>query len=808
MKVPVSWLKEYCDPGLDSAAIGRLLSMSGTELERITRVGIPSGDGNASFFRIGKVVEAEKHPNAERLRVCRVQLAGADVRTIVCGAPNVDTGEVVLVALPGAVLANGTKMGVADLRGVRSEGMIISETEVEIGTDAEGIVVLPDSYEIGEPADTYLTLGDDVLELEVNPNRADCLSVYGIARELHALTGAELASDPGEQDAPSGGEKAEDYLSVTVDDPELCPRFSARVFVDVQIGPSPLWLKARLVAAGQRPINNVVDITNYVMLALGQPMHAYDLDRLAGPTLHVRRAREGERLQTLDGTEQVFDDDAVLVCDAKSASGIGGIMGGAASEVSAETTRVAMEAATWNGGNILETSKKLGLRTEASARFEKQLHPELALRAQRLAATMMVELCGARMVDGTIDVAAEPPEQPRITLRSQRLQGLLGEQIDSEQSAAILSRLGFGVVSGNGDIAVETPYFRHYDVTREADVIEEVVRIHGLDKLPETLPSRRHAVGGLTREQRLRRSTEDFLRGRGLSEVITYSFISPEWIARLGLSAQDRRCRVLHIANPLSEEQSAMRTTLLCGLLDATRYNLDRDIEELRLFECGRVFLSNGQERLPDEQLHLGLVLAGAYEPATWSSPARPPDFYAAKGLLVGLLDALGVDWRLADGGPAFLHPGRAAEVLIAGREAGWVGEVHPRVARSFGLEDPPTALEIDLDVTLAAAQGATSYQDLISYPAVRQDIAVVVDDAIEARTVVDVVRAAGGPELRSAEVFDLYRGEQLPEGKKSLALRLAFQAADRTLTDDEVASLRERIRDSLDREVGGSLRE
>ena len=306
----------------------------------------------------------------------------------------------------------------------------------------------------------------------------------------------------------------------------------------------------------------------------------------------------------------------------------------------------------------------------------------------------------------------------------------------------------------------------------------------------------------------MRRTTEDFLRGRGLNEAITYSFISPDWIGRLRLPDQDRRQRVLHIANPLSEEQSAMRTTLICGLLDAARYNRDRDIEELRLFECGRVFLSNGQERLPDEQLHLGLVLAGAYEPATWRSPARPADFYAAKGLLVGLLDALGVDWRLADGGPSFLHPGRAAEVLIAGREAGWVGEVHPLVARSFGLAEPPTALEIDLDVTLAAAQSVSAYRDLISYPAVRQDIAVVVDDAVEARTVVDVVRAAGGSELRSVEVFDLYRGEQLPEGKKSLALRLEFQAADRTLTDDEVASRREQIRDALDREVGGSLRE
>jgi phenylalanyl-tRNA synthetase beta chain len=809
MKVPTKWMKEYCGPALGAEAIGHLLSMSGTELERITRVGISAGDANANFFRIGKVLSAEQHPNADRLKVCKVQLAGSDLRTIVCGAPNVEGGETVLVALPGAVLADGRKLGAVELRGVPSEGMILSETEVEVGADADGIIVLSEGYEAGEPAESYLTLGDDVLELEVNPNRPDCLSVYGIARELHALTGAELAPDPGAEDVESSeAGKAEDYLSVSVDDLELCPRFSARVFLDVKVGPSPLWLKARLVAAGQRPINNVVDITNYVMLTLGQPIHAYDLDRLAGPALHVRRAREGERLVTLDGGEHVFDDDAVLVCDAKSASGIGGIMGGAASEVSAATTRAAMEAATWNGGNILETSKKLGLRTEASTRFEKQLHPELAIRAQRLAARLMVELCDARIASGTIDVAAEPPEPPRITLRSKRLGSLLGERIDPESSAAILSRLGFAVEPKNGDLAVETPYFRHYDVTREADVIEEVARIHGLDKLPETLPSRRRAVGGLTREQRLRRVAEDFLRGRGLSEATTYSFISPEWIPPLRLPERDRRKRVLHIANPLSEDQSAMRTTLLPGLLDTARYNLDRDVEELRLFECGRVFLSNGQERLPDEQLHLGLILAGIYEPATWRSPARKPDFYAAKGLLVGLLDALGVEWRLADGGPGFLHPGRAAEILIVGREAGWLGEIHPLVARSFGLAESPTAFEIDLDVTLEGARRISAYEDLISYPPVKQDIAVVVDDAIEARTVVDVVRAAGGSELRSIEVFDLYRGEQLPEGKKSLALRLEFQAADRTLTDDEVAARREQIRKALEREVDGSLRE
>jgi phenylalanyl-tRNA synthetase beta chain len=811
MRVPCAWLREYCDPKLAPSEIGERLSMSGTTLERIDRVGVSSADGNKSFFRIGKVLSAERHPDAERLKVCSVELAGSDMRTIVCGAPNVAPGEVVLVALPGAVLPDGTKLGRANLRGIVSDGMILSETEVQLGPDADGIIVLPDTYEVGEPAASYLALGDDVLELEVAPNRPDCLAVYGVARELHALTGAPLAPDPGSEDARAEGEgSAEDALSVSVEDFELCPRFSVRVFTDVRIGPSPLWLKARLMGVGQRPINNVVDITNYVMLALGQPMHAYDLDLIAGPVLQVRRAREGERLRTLDGEERVFDDDAVLVCDAKGASGIGGIMGGAASEVSGATARVAMEAATWNGPNILKTSSKLGLRTEASTRFEKQLHPELALRAQRLAARLMVELCGARMLPGTIDVAGAHPPPPKVVLRPKRLEGLLGERIAEPEARTILERLGFGVGAGNGEgeLSIEVPYFRHYDVTREADAIEEVARIHGLDKLPATLPARRKAVGRLTREQRLRRLTESFLRGRGLSEVVTYSFIAPEWIERLRLPDRDRRRRVLHVANPLSEDQSVMRTTLACGLLETARYNLDRDIAELRLFECGRVFFSNGHERLPDELEQLGVMLAGTYEPGTWRSPQRRADFYAAKGLLVGLLESLRVDWRLADGGPSFLHPGRAAEVLIGGHEAGWIGEIHPLVARSWGLDQPAAAFELELGTVLEAADDVPRYEDLITYPAVYQDIAVVVDEAVEAQTIVDTVRGAGGPDLRAVGVFDLYRGEQVGEGRKSVALRLEFRATDRTLTDDEVGARREAIRAALAREIDGSLRE
>jgi phenylalanyl-tRNA synthetase beta chain len=815
MRVPVAWLREYCDPGLGVDDLATALALSGTEVERIASVGVPQMDGNRALFLIGEVRSVEQHPDADRLRVCRVALSGADERTIVCGAPNVAAGQAVIVALPGAVLPDGTRLGRAKLRGVESDGMILSETEVQLGTDSAGIIVLPGSYEPGEEAQRHVPIGDDVLELEITPNRPDCLAVYGVARELHAVTAVPLAPDPGDKDVEPeqrGGGEAGDLISLSVEDFELCPRFSVRAFEDVQVGPSPLWLKARLMAAGQRPISNVVDITNYVMLTLGQPMHAYDLDRVAGPALHVRYAREGERLTTLDGEERVFDGDAVLVCDADGPTGIGGIMGGARSEVGEATTRVAMEAATWNGANILKTSKKLGLRSEASNRFEKQLHPRLALQAQRLAARLMVELCGARMVPGTVDVAAPEPEPHRVLLRGARLDSLLGEHIEPEESQAILERLGFGVERRDGDLEAEVPYFRHYDVYREADLIEEVARVHGLQRLPATLPARRGAVGALSRTQRLRRGVEDQLRGAGLSEVVTFSFISPEAVRTLRVPREDVRARVLPVANPLSEEQSVMRTTLLPGLLDVARYNVARDMQDLALFETGRVFFSKGRDELPDERLHLGILLAGEFQPATWRQPALQADFYTAKGVLVALLDALGLRWRMVAGGPPFLHPGRAAEVVVDAREAGWLGELHPGVAADFGLgelERPPAVLELDLGIVVPVAERVKRrYEDLITYPAVVQDIAVVVDEGVDARTIVDTVTAAGGDELRSVRVFDVYRGEQLGEGRKSLALRLEFRSAERTLTDAEVAERRDRIRDAIAHETGGTLRE
>ncbi len=812
MKIPVKWLTEYCDPGLSVSELQDVLAMSGTEVERVSHIGIPDTNGNAEMFRIAHVSSVEKHPDADKLSVCRVRLTDTDERTIVCGAANVAAGQTVMVALPGAVLPDGTKLSRAKLRGVESDGMILSETEVELGEDTMGIMELPSDLVAGTDAGEYVPVGDDVLELEITPNRPDCLAVYGVARELHAVTGADLAVDPSNEDtAAEGPGEVGRQLEVAVEDPELCPRFTARVFTDVKVGPSPAWLKQRLLAAGQRPITNVVDITNYVMLTIGQPMHAYDLDHVAGNRLHIRSAREGERLTTLDGETRVFDADAVLICDGDGPTGIGGIMGAASSEVSERTVRVAMEAATWNSTNILKTSKKLGLRSEASGRFEKQLHPELAQRAQRLAARLMVELCGAKMVPGTIDVAGEMPAAARIKLRSERVTSLLGESIDQRQQSGILGRLGFGVEVDGLDLDVTVPYFRFADVTREPDLIEEVARVHGLDRLPVTLPAHDRAVGGLSRQQKLRRATEDMLRDQGLSEIVTFSFIAPTAFDTLRLPANDQRRRVLHLSNPLSEEHSAMRTMLLPGLLEVAQHNLARHATAIRLFEAGRVFLSRGADELPDERLQLGVLLAGDYQLRTWRSEARQPDFYTAKSLLAALLGELGVEWKLADGGPGFLHPGRAAQILAGGHESGYVGELHPLVARAYGLDDlahPPAVFELDLTEILEVAGRPAVYEDLITYPAVFWDIAVVVEEAVEAQTVVECVRVGGGEYLRSAEPFDVYRGEQAGEGKKSLALRLEFRSAEKTLTDDQVAQLLEQIKNELAGELGATLRE
>jgi phenylalanyl-tRNA synthetase beta chain len=737
-----------------------------------------------------------------------VAIGEGDTSQIVCGAPNVDAGQTVGVALPGSLMPDGTRLKRAKLRGVESNGMILAEDEVGIGMDHAGIMVLDEDLVPGTPLADVLPISTDVLELEITSNRPDCLSVYGMAREVHAATGAPLQPPPWEVDPGSAGPVA--GVNIEVQAPDLCPRFTARLFEDVKIGPSPRWLKARLMAAGQRPINNVVDITNYVMLLTGQPLHAFDWDLVAGGHLVVRRAGDGEQMTTLDDQERTLTSDMLLICDDDGPTSIAGVMGGQRSEVQPTTTRVLMEAANWNGPNLMRTSARLNLRTEASSRFEKGLAPELCMWGQAVSTQLMIELCGARLVPGTVDVeaAGARPAPKTLKLRDEKVTRLLGTPVPLGEQAELLERLEFGVVDTGDGLDVTVPPFRRYDVTREVDVIEEVARLWGLEKLPATIPDTGRSAR-LTDEQKLRRRAQDALVGIGFSEAIGWSFQSPELARRIRVDAPAVKLR-----NPLSEDLSVMRTTLLGSLLTSVRHNTARGTEDVRLFEEGAVYFDRPHRReptaaeqrstpLPDERMHLGALMTGRLHPASWGDNDPPSaDFFAAKGALETMLGALRVDFSVVRGSDPFLHPGRAARVLIAGEDAGWLGELHPAVAGEFDL-GRVAGFELDLSAVLPHAVIAPYYEDLTSFPAIRQDLAFWVPAERTPAELVDVVRGAGGKLLRDVRVFDVYARE----GQTSLAVRLEFRAGDRTLTDEEIAPQRAKIVKAVAEKLEGELR-
>ena len=839
MLVPMTLLRSFCDPPLSTAELAARLTMTGTKDERVFHQGVTDPAG----FVAGHVLDVAPHPDADRLRVCTVDTGAEDPSTIVCGAPNVAAGQTVAIARPGAVLPDGRKLKSARLRGIVSEGMILSEIELGLGTDHDGIMVLETPAGAGTPLAEAVELSSDVIEFEITPNRVDCLGVYGIAREVHASTGAPLRPPPWVEDPAGTREGDAGGAQIAVEATDLCRRFMVRAFEGIQVGPSPAWLKARLVWAGMRPISNVVDITNYVMLLTGQPLHAFDFDRVAGHRLVVRRAGDGELVQTLDGETRTLDTETVVICDADGPTSIAGIMGGARSEVAPGTTRVLLEAATWNGANIQRSSTRLGLRSEASGRYEKGLEPEAAADGLVYATRLLIEICGARAIPGTIDVGGPGPDPAVIRLRPARVAGLLGKAIDSDRCAEILTALEFGVApapavdesgmlggggaAGDGggpdlglDLDVTVPYFRRADVTREVDLIEEVARIDGVDRLPATLPPRNGAAGRLTHAQRARRRAEDVLVGRGLHEIVGWSFTDPGLLDRLRLPADHPMRRVVRIENPLSEAQSLMRPTVLGSLLDVARHNVARGATAVEIFESGTVYREHNPDRPAaaaaagatgspaDEHHALAGLLTGPFGGRSWRTGGPPPaaDFFTAKGLLAAVLDALRVDWTVAPAGWSFLHPGRSANVLLGDRRIGFVGEVHPLVAAAWDLERT-AVFSINLDVVLAAAPQVISYAGLSDYPAVLQDLSVVLADDVSAARVLAVVRANGGPELVGVDVLDVYRGGQVGPGRFSLTLHLEFRAPDRTLTDAEVADRRGQVTGALADELGGELR-
>jgi len=811
MRLPISWLHDYVAPDLDARELATRLAMTGTEVDRVFTHG---AGGGLERFVVGRVLTCVQHPDADRLRVCTVDVGDGEPAEIVCGAPNVAAGQTVGVARPGAVMPDGTKLGRAKLRGVVSNGMILAEDEIGIGTDHSGTMVLDDALAPGRPLAEVLPLATDVLELEITPNRPDCLGVYGVAREVHAITGAPLAPPPWAHDPGSTEGPAPTGIAVTVEDPTLCPRFTGRVFEGVRIGPSPAWLKARLMAAGQRPISNVVDITNYVMLLTGHPLHAFDLDRVAGGRLTVRRAREGERITTLDGQGRLLDARMGLIADADGPTSIAGVMGGQRSEVEDDTTRVLMEVATWDGPTINHTAGTLNLRSEASARFEKGLPPEGCLEAQAVATMLMLELTGARLVPGTLDVGGAGPAPQVIRLRDGQLEGLLGAPVPRERSAAILTALGFEVAAAPDGLDATVPHWRRGDVTREADLIEEVARIDGVDRLPATIHENRTGMPGrLTRAQRLRRRAEDTLAGHGLLEVVGWSFADPGLCDRLLLPQDDPMRRLVVLENPMSEAQSVMRPTILGSLLDIAAHNAARGASDIAIFESGNVYRRHAKPGAPhatpaDEHHALGALVTGAARPATWAEPEPPAaDAMTAKALVESVLGALRVEWGAVQARRPYLHPGRAGEVRSAGEVLGMFGELHPAVAIGWGFEQPVAVLAIDIGKAVELAPVDELYADLTSFPELRQDLAVIVADDVPAARVLEVVRAAGAPLIADARVFDVYRGAQVGAGRVSLALHLGFRAGDRTLTDEDVAPVRERVVAALREELGGELR-
>ena len=763
MKVPVSWLREYVAFELPLEELARRLVFTSCEVDRIVRRGVPDTGDNLQHFKVGRVLEAIKHPNADKLQLTKVDVGEAEPRSIVCGAWNFGAGATVAVVVPGGVMPGGEfTIEKRKLRGEVSDGMILSERELELGEDHGGIMLLPGELEPGTPLADVIPVGDDVLEIETLYNRPDLTSVYGIAREVAALLGAELQSPPGVDPVRNGAET----LPIEVDDLDACPRFIGRTFHDVRVGQSPAWLKSRLIGAGMRPISNVVDVTNYVMLALGSPLHAYDADTLAGGRIVVRRARPGEHIVTLDGTRRELAPADLVIADAERPIGLAGVMGGENTEVSDATSRVVLETANFEPLTVLRSGEHHRMRSEAQTRWEKGVDPEAAPLAATYASQLLAELAGARWT-GETEVRGELPALPTIAFRPDRTAEVLGLEIAADEQRERLTRLGF-TVAKTWDVAV--PSWRARDVRREIDLVEEVGRFR-LEDVPATLPARQAMFGRLSHEQRLRRQVTDVLVGAGFFEAYTYS-----------LQPVDPDPRAIELPVPLSSQQRLLRTTLAVGLLSAARHNVAMGNTDVTLFEVAHVYLPVEGGAVPDERWRLGGVVQG--------------DFFRAKGAVEAVLGALHVESSFERAQPL---PGSPVGATFP---SGWVAQYGP-----LDLDGEWSAFEIDLETLFAAVPERLVYRDVITYPPLRQDFAFVVDEGISAGALMVAARAAAGGELRDVRFLSDYRGDPIPEGKKSVAFAVSFQSAERTLSDEDGTRLHDAITAALAERFGAVLR-
>ncbi|WP_168120951.1 phenylalanine--tRNA ligase subunit beta [Paenibacillus sp. HB172176] len=812
MKVSYAWLNEYIDlNGLTGEELAEKMTRGGIEID-----GVESRNKGVTGVVVGHVVSKEKHPDADKLNVCKVDVGTGEELQIVCGAKNVDAGQLVPVAVIGAVLPGDFKIKRAKLRGVESQGMICSAKELGLNDkllskeQQEGILVLPSSTKIGTPIGDVLAINDEVLELDLTPNRSDCLSMLGVAYEIGALTGREVKLP--DLDVNGASVKTADLVAVEVEAKEACPHYSARYIKDVKIGPSPQWLQNRLMAAGIRPINNVVDVTNFVMLEFGQPLHAFDADRVGSGKIAVRMAKDGETMMTLDDQERRLEPHMLVITDGSEPIALAGVMGGASTEVTAGTVNILLESARFDGGTVRKTSRQLGLRSESSIRFEKEVDPSNVIPALNRAAALIAELAEGLVTDGIVEVQSDAPEAKQVSVSLQKINDYLGTELSRVEVRTIFERLKFPYsVAGEDLFQVDVPT-RRGDITRAVDLIEEVARLHGYDNIPTTHIHGEVIPGALTKPQAIRRELRKRLTDWGLHEVISYSFTSP---ARTALFKElSSSLKAVRLAMPMSEDRSVLRTSLVAQLLEAAVYNRNRKSPSAGLFEIGSVFHTHEETltQLPQEKHRFAVLLTGNRLEAGWNVKAEAYDFYDAKGILENVFAVLGLTSKIsyAPAQPEHFHPGRTAAVSIGGVDGpkviGYVGQLHPTLQLESDLGDT-YVIEVELDECYEAADFDIEYRVLPKYPAIERDLAVVVDSEVAAASLTDAARSTAGELLESLQVFDVYTGDRMEAGKKSIAMSFVYRHGERTLTDEEVTSLHAAVVQKLEHSFGAELR-
>lgn len=806
MLVSYNWLKEYVN--LESVTPKELadkVTLTGIEVEEVIEQG-----KSLTNIVAGEVLTVEEMEGSDHLHLTTVNVGEEEPVSIVCGAPNVKAGQKVIVALPGAELADGLKIKKGNIRGHESNGMICSLQELGYSDSVipkkytDGIYVLPEEAHIGEDVKPYLGLDDAVLDFDLTPNRADALSMRGVAHEVGAVLDQtpQLSEKEAEEQSPVS---IEEKLTVSVEDEKDAPIYKIRLIEGLTVKESPLWLQRKLMNAGIRPIDNLVDVTNYIMLEYGQPLHAFDYDELDSDKIHVRRANKGETLVTLDEVERTLTPENLVITNGKEPIALAGVMGGLDSHISSKTTTVALEAALFEASIIRKTAQKLNLRSESSTRFEKGINVGTIQKAMDHAAALMAELGGGQVVEGTASVEAIEPSDTIIHITRSQINRLLGMELSIEEIHETFDRLGFDYqTSEEEEMEVSIPP-RRWDIEIQADLIEEVARIHGYDKIPSTLPTGETTPGELTDSQRLTRYTRNYLEGKGLSQAITYSLTTTEKANRFAFKDTPDT----HLSWPMSEEHKTLRKSLISGLLDSAAYNRARSMKNVALYESGRVFFHEEGKVLLDEEEHVAGILTGSLTPDNWLDEGRPVDFFTVKGLLEELFEQYGLKHSVRyqalsdfDG----MHPGRTALILLQDQPIGIVGQIHPLVSKEQDLAET-YVFEFNLDAVVEAEKDDVVYQTIPKYPGTARDIALLVDEEVTHQEILSIIAAEGGKWLNKVRLFDLYQGESIEEGKKSMAYSLSYLNPNATLEEAMVNKDFEHVKEQLVSKLGAAVR-